>query len=143
VNRPVFFLPGKPGIIDTAHQGEDGELRSDVNKQTLAEMRARFGYEMVQVGELEDVARASEDAVRTAPVEVNEERWMDMLEVLPPLKWTGRGGTESFRISEMTYNSVTTTFVRIGKRYFEMSERVTVTHEDLVAAVRAAFPGVQ
>lgn len=66
------------------------------------------------------------------PVEITEARWYEMLEVLPPLKWRGGGGTQSFMMCEFTIDDITDIFCKIDGRYFSLSDRFTITHEEIV-----------
>jgi hypothetical protein len=68
-----------------------------------------------------------------APKEVDAERWWDMLEVLPPSRWTRAGGTESFHVCEYLSGNFVSWFVRIGERYFELQDVDTMKHGELVA----------
>jgi len=73
-----------------------------------------------------------------APViEVTEEYFMDMLEVLPPCKWTNQALYETFHISERLTENIVEWLVRIrieGKdRFFALAARDTCTHTTIVA----------
>jgi hypothetical protein len=68
------------------------------------------------------------------PVEIDEARWWDMLEVLPPIQWTNRGSAESFFMSERLTGELRACFVKIGKRYFEFTTE-KIPHEEAVRIV--------
>jgi Protein of unknown function (DUF1419) len=72
--------------------------------------------------------------LNTPVAEITEERWYEMLEVLPPLGWTRDSqGVELFCMSEFTDGRITTQFAHIQTssndpmgttdRYFEKSVR--------------------
>ena len=75
-----------------------------------------------------------------APViEVSEEYFINMLEVLPPCKWTNNFSFESFHISEHLTENIVEWLVRVkdfGKdRYFALAAADTKTHLDIVKKV--------
>ena len=80
-----------------------------------------------------------ENAFKSSPVEISEDRWNEMLGVLPPVAWTTDQTGESFKLSERTAGSITAIFVRIGERYFELSDSITLPHHTCTARVRATF----
>jgi hypothetical protein len=125
----VFYVPGRPGIIDLAVL-RDGVLRGGYSNDTQQEMDKR--YPGVQIGELGPVAAASEDMFRHPPQPITEDRFVEMLEVLPPVGWIRGDGAESFKLSERTSGSITSIFCRIGNRYFEMADSITLPHNEIV-----------
>lgn len=70
---------------------------------------------------------------RMAPVEVSEARWWEMLEVMPPSKWKGSNGSQSFHVCEYLSGNFVSWFVKIGPRYFELQDVDSLAHEQLVA----------
>ena len=132
----VFYIPGKPGVIDFA-KDVDGELLSLYGGKTLSELASE--YPGVAIGKLGDVSAQSEAMFRTNPVEITEDRWMEMLEVLPPVSWKRGANAETFKLSERTYGAITAIFCRIGDRYFELSDDIHRPHDAIVAQVRKAY----
>jgi hypothetical protein len=128
-NTPVFYVPGRPGIIDLAIE-RDGVMRGGYSNESLDEMDKR--YPGVQLGKLGPVAAASEDMFRSPPQPISEERFREMLEVLPPQGWHSGDGAESFKLCERTSGSITAIFCRIGDRYFEMQDSFTLPHNEIV-----------
>lgn len=132
--RPVFYQPGRPGIIDEVLS--DG--RSVCFKETLEEVRRR--YPGAEIGELDDVARASIEAIRRPPEEITRERYTEMLEVLPPVDWTRTTGVSSFKLLEHTYGPLTSIYVCLHQegqpRYFTMTDFADMPHATIVRAVR-------
>ncbi|EDW9825518.1 hypothetical protein GTR05_004746 [Salmonella enterica] len=68
--------------------------------------------------------------------EITEERFTDMLEVLPPLDWQGTPDSQSFKMMEMYSGNITDIFAQVGPRYFQMRNHVTLTHEQIIEKVR-------
>jgi hypothetical protein len=75
------------------------------------------------------------DADYIEPIrEVTRERFDEMLDILPPQKWIGCGsGSQSFHISERITDNVVCWLVRRGSRYFELQDRIDMTHAQLQA----------
>jgi hypothetical protein len=139
-STPVFYVPGRPGIIDLAIE-RDGLMRGGYSGETLEEMAKR--YPGVRIGELGPVAAASEDMFRHPPRPITAERFEEMLCVLPPEDWHGGGGAESFKLCERTSGSITAIFCRIGNRYFELSDSFTLSHNEIVTRCAGDMRKVQ
>lgn len=81
--------------------------------------------------------RAAQDGAYVAPwKEITEERFHDMLNVLPPERWERVRGVSIFRMSERTCGDITSHFAQRGQRYFEGSFRVT-PYDELLATLPA------
>lgn len=96
-------------------------------------------YGPLQVIPLAEATRLMEKRACTDAVEIDEGAWMEGLEVLPPLKWYRGGNDESFRCCEATSGSVHASYVRLGHRYFVMSQPLSSTHEELVCLAAKAL----
>lgn len=126
------FCTASNRIIDFVPNNSDG-------KAVLERHAAEYGTALVVLPVDEAFARY-ENAFKREPVEITEDRWHEMLGVLPPVGWrTAPYNHESFKISERTAGSVTAIFVRIDDRYFELSDSITLPHLDCVARVLARF----
>ena len=136
--QPVFYQPGKPGMIDLAIE-RNGVLTGGYSGETLEQIRLR--YPAAEVGTLGAVCAASEDMFRSKPVRITEERFCEMLDVLPPEGWIRRDGCESFKLCERTSGNITAIFARIGADYFEMQDSIFTKHDAIIAACRAADCG--
>lgn len=70
--------------------------------------------------------------------EVTEEKFDDMLNVLPPLYWTTIGGVEMFCMGEFYTGTYTTQYARVGDKYYtamvDATDRETWIHKRLAAA---------
>jgi hypothetical protein len=71
--------------------------------------------------------------------QVDEQRWWDMLEVLPPENWTRRADSESFMVIECQTANLYTWMVRVGSgdaaTFWEMVAPNNATHHDLLRHV--------
>lgn len=134
--RQVFYVPGKPGIIDAVNPETGrglygGRTLEDVQRSDPGAVVADF-----------DVAVAANEALwRAPPVEIAEAAWREALNVLPPDGWTSDGDAETFKCAERTSGRVTAIYCRIGSRYFALSDDCRTPHATIVAACRAAAGG--
>lgn len=103
----------------------------------LSALSTEYGQDLV-VLPFEHATRRYEDGFRKEPVEVTLERYMEMLEVLPPVGFNNTGAEESFKLVERTAGNITAILTRIGDRYFEMSDSIFLKHADIVARVRGS-----
>ncbi|MBC3252430.1 hypothetical protein KGP26_29365 (plasmid) [Serratia sp. JSRIV002] len=113
----------------------DGAWRTMVSPKTLDELNTRGDY-----WELVTVEEAIERFIRKnyQPVsEITEARFMDMLEVLPPLNWRGTADSQSFKLSEMYSGNITDIFAQYGTRYFQMRNHASLTHDEIIEKVKA------
>ena len=101
---------------------------------TIAKFAPEYGDALI-ILPFEEAHQRFENSFKSAPVEITEERWDEMLGVLPPVAWKNDGAHESFKISERTAGSITAIFVRIGDRYFELSDTITLAHRECVERV--------
>jgi hypothetical protein len=114
--------------------------RSVINNQTLEEIEARYPGAFVM--EWEKYIDLHDEAVKSPPIEISEEKFIEMLEVLPPVNWHREEETESFKMSERLSGSITAILCRVGDRYFQMSDSFFMKHAEIVSKVMSAFPDV-
>lgn len=103
---------------------------------TLESVKAEYGADTI----IMDLDAAHEAACARAvqePREIDEERFMYLLEVLPPMRWERRHDCESFRMSEFTTGDVTAAVVRRGNRYFCWDDRISMKHDAIMAKLDA------
>jgi hypothetical protein len=103
--------------------------------QSLETVRAR--YPEAETLSLDEAMRRCEEAVIKAPIRISEERFMDLLEVLPPCRWATRGNEETFYMPEPLTGTVVRWAARIGIDYFELVDRKHRTHDDVIGACKA------
>lgn len=119
-----FYQLGDTNIIDTCR--EDG--LSSVFGHTLAEVREQYPGADVMPFEramrLCDVAMRDKLQVGT-PHEIDRDKFIEMLEVLPPLHWEMYPGCSAFAMSELTSGEFTAWYVHVDGRYFCLYESVT------------------
>ena len=85
-----------------------------------------------------DEAYARRDAGFIKPVsETTAERFDYALNVLPPGKWTGPGGRESFYVTERIVGNIVDWYARVDERYFTLTDRATLGHREVMERVSA------
>lgn len=117
----VVFCTKTNSIIDILNPAID-------TKALLAQLSVQYGPDLIILGSAEAMRRY-ENAFKTEPAEITEERYTEMLNVLPPVAWTNANG-ESFKISERLAGAVTAIFVRIGERYVTFHDDIRTPHEE-------------
>lgn len=127
---PVVFCTRTNRIIEFVERY--GEAAT-----ALSALMTEYGPDLI-VLPMGDAHSRYENAFKSPPVEVSQERYWDMLEILPPVGFVNTGQEESFKLSERTAGHVTAILARIGERYFEMSDSILMKHADIIAAVRGA-----
>lgn len=73
------------------------------------------------------------------PVEVSKEFYWEMLEVLPPSKWTRGHDTESFYICEALTGNLHEWIARIGKKYYALIAPRSSNHEQIIDKIKGAI----
>jgi hypothetical protein len=70
------------------------------------------------------------------PVEVSEAFYWEMLEVLPPCKWTRGADYETFYISEPLTGVLHEWIARIGKKYYALIAPRSSNHEQIINLIK-------
>lgn len=69
--------------------------------------------------------------------ECTEEHWWNMLECLPPVRWTRIEGGEYFFISEAYTANIHACLVKYNGKYYEAQRALTTTTEDIVNEIKS------
>lgn len=136
-NLMAFYEPGKTHLYSLAVY-QDGEWRTQYDRETLAEVRAARGEHM-QLIPFEDACRMIDDAQMAAychaPIEETRENFHAMLNVLPPAKWLRGTHTEAFFVPEPLCADIYNWHVRIGDRFWCLNRSGTRAPESIIAEV--------
>ena len=127
----VFFHKESATIIDGIVDG-----LGKYSGKNAEELSVEYKGEVVTM-DTERAVHLHCEQYRTPPVEVTEERFWDMLEVLPPCRWVHNHNHETFYVSERITMNIVSHFIRIGKRYFELQDDATVKPDTLLDRCRA------
>ncbi|PIJ56690.1 hypothetical protein BOM23_15510 [Erwinia sp. OLMDLW33] len=113
-----------------------GKWRTRADGRTLGELRQTWpDMVLVKLSEYQALSAAR----HCTPVkEIDEARFTDQLEVLPPEDWQypGKGQGQSFKSSEYWSGDVTAIFAHVQGRFFEFRDRCTLSHQDIVARIQ-------
>jgi hypothetical protein len=143
----VFWRDGASHATDVVHPVTRRGLYSGL---TVDELNEREGCAH-QIVTCEQAAQLQQQADRaqycTGAIEVTAERADEALNCLPPYRWsrcsTGDWGHwEAFAISEPLTDTLRTWLVRLGRRWFEITEDCAISYPELLSAVRSSpcFP---
>ncbi len=104
--------------------------------KTAEELGKQYGVSIEVLPFDVATARAESRAFRD-PVEITREQFKEMLEVLPPRKWTCTRAVEVFHMSERITYSVVSWFVRIGERCYTFCNTDKLSTQQAVEKVQA------
>jgi hypothetical protein len=110
----AFYVPSCNTIYAWARQ-QDGEWVTEYGAKTLNAVRRI--YPDTELLSFSEVKEAQNLGYRRPWVEISEARYIDQLEVLPPLDWCRGFGGESFKSREFTGGDVTAIFVSVEGRF--------------------------
>ncbi len=138
LNTPsmAFYVPSCNTVYAWARQ-QDGEWVTEYGAKTLNAVRRI--YPDTELLSFSGVKEAQNRGYRRQWVEVSEARYIDQLEVLPPLDWCRGFGGESFKSREFTGGDVTAIFVSVEGRFFECHDLHTLKHKALIEDVITRF----
>jgi hypothetical protein len=131
-----FYVPGSRQIIDTINARSG---KSSICGESLEQVQERYpGAEVWDIDiAFKEIQRITYAEMVTAPQEISRDRFDEMLNVLPPMNWHREHNAESFMICEATSLDLHSIFCRIGNRYFEMTNRRSLTHQEIIAVCSA------
>jgi hypothetical protein len=137
----VFYVPGSTSIIDCAWQPEgQEEFQTAIFATPFSEVQRE--HPEVKILTWEEVEPMLEAAAIAAfvssPVLISEERFNEMFDVLPPMRWKQRSESESFMLSEATYGNIRPIFCRINDTHYEMSDFSSLSHDEIVEKCKAS-----
>lgn len=112
-----------------------GEWQTTQRGMSLEDCR-RF-YPDAGLMTLEAYFEMTAEPYRTAVMEINEARFTDQLEVMPPQDWQypGEGQGQSFKSAECWSGDVTSIFANVRGRFFEFRDRKHMDHAAIVARI--------
>ena len=127
----------KDGIERCAYSGYLNNKPVDMTVEEYLREKEQEGFKLVPFDEALEQIRLSQDtAFLTGWTEIDEERWMDALECLPPRKWKTVDDVEIFQMSEMTAGDITAHYVRYGERYFCGNRRIWDKYQDIAIEIK-------
>lgn len=79
----------------------------------------------------------------SGPKAISEQRFVEMLECLPPMDWDHSRERECFKMSEFLYGNVTSIFVRIGEYYYELADYGSLKASEIFEKVRPVHEAIE
>jgi len=133
---PAVWDPATGRVFTLLVPDATGTLRSAWGDETFAEMLSSGSVSSEAEILDQDEAFARQAAAERArlcrgPEPITRERFLELLNVLPPQRWYRAAGAESFRISEPLCGTLYTFCVRIGDRHFTLTEDGHTSHRAL------------
>ena len=108
--------------------------------QTVAEYQAIHGYPLriIEEAELEALSDAFLADCVTAPELIDEERFDDALNCLPPCRWNTVRGVNMFHISERITHNLVNWYAKLNGQYWRFVDFDNRPGDELAAKVAAA-----
>lgn len=140
----AFYIPKQLHLHDLIVV-RNNKFVSKYSNLTIEQMRLE--YPTITIVTFDEAELLINDAALLPVSEIDSERYHDMLEVLPPLNWTGGEEADSFKIIEMYCGSVTSIFASIiidnhidsddhystrARRYFTLRDNVNLAHSEII-----------
>ena len=134
---PVFYTPAinncVPQIVDMARINPSGVYVGTYSGETQIQLNAR--YSSVEIGELETVVAQKEAMQISEPIEISEEVYVEMLEVLPPDDWQRDSSGSSFKMCEHLSGRITAVYAFVNGRHFTFNDVATLGHAAIMQKV--------
>lgn len=112
--------------------------------QTLAEYQLERGFkaQILSGPELDLLIEAHENSLKSLPTKITRERYWEMLEILPPCRWTMAGMWEVFHVSERLTGHLVSWFAHGRLRgldhYYEFTQSDDIALEALRELINEA-----
>lgn len=132
----VFANHKTAQVFDEVMEDSKGELFGAWSKLSFQEIIDQNPD--VILARIEEYDLLHHEHYSTQPVQVTEERYWEMLEVLPPLDMhTSNLGT-TFKMIERYSGNITDIFAQIGDIYWNFRDRDSMRHEEIIEKIRGA-----
>jgi len=119
----AIFCTRTNRLIDTVLPGQPSAA------EKLAKHMATYGPDLITLP-FDEAYKRYEDGFKSAPEEITEDQWHEMLCVLPPMAWKHDSNGESFKMCEMTAGDITSIFVHLNGRYFTFADSARTPHAE-------------
>jgi hypothetical protein len=102
--------------------------------KSLADLRS--AYPDLAVGPIHEAQRRIADTYIEAPKEIDRDEFVRALGCMPPVDWVQLPRESTFKLSELIYGDIARIYARLGKEYFALKDRCTLTHDQIIARIR-------
>jgi hypothetical protein len=128
-------------VIDTVVTFEDGSQRSYFDGKTLEQLQEQYGPTL-RICDLDTIKADDLARLRTEPVEIHVDDYIEALEVLPPDDlWVDddiNPGRETFKSCEHIQAGVTSVYAMVDGRYWTFTDEASVKPDYIVSRVLLA-----
>ena len=127
-----FYDPKRYSIIDCLREGNK---LTCIRKQTLEEVQKRYSH--AAVWEVDKAMAHRRQAYIMAPVQIDEARYWEMLNVLPPVGHCYDAGynSSSFKMAERITDDITSIYARVDGRYYHLQDSIKLTHQEIMRKI--------
>lgn len=130
----VVYIPSRRAVHD--YIAPNGV--TFYGRKTLAEIQFEEATDAVIVT-ADEGYRLMNEAFRTPVSLITAERFDEMLNILPPCRWSSVGRFEHFHVSERITGNIVSWFIRFrgdaGERFFTFDDYATLTQVELMERV--------
>lgn len=132
----VLYQKGSEYLDDICINGICKYSGKTIDQALIDNPKLEYTHYEIAAMEISDV----EDNLYLNPwVEVDENRFNDMLECLPPVKWERSASGQMFRMSEFYTSNITTHLAEVNGRYFEAKRRTAQSYKDNFIEIQQQF----
>jgi hypothetical protein len=134
-------------VIETPFNGrcvdviKEGSKTGQYSGKTFEELSARYDSPLALVDNVayQRLYHIHLQGKCTKPIEITEERFFELLEVLPPCRWSKYGRFEVFHISERLEGNIVTWCAKdqISGKCYELDQMANIQLHDLKAILEA------
>ena len=125
-----FYVPGSSSIVDTINP-ETG--LSSIYGETLQQVRDRYpGAEVWDYDEAwVEFEKGQRQKYMSPPEKITAEKFEEMMNIMPPIKYRTGALSESFMMSEAMTLGIRGIYCRVNDQYYQMYDRQSLTHEEI------------
>ena len=139
-DKMVIYQYGKTHIQDVLIEGADGVFRTQCEGLTFKEYVERGKWDCVCIT-LDKAVELIEELNTKQFIkpfhEISEEKYMEMLECLPPEKWQTVDGVNIFRMSEYTTGIITGHYASYEGKYYTAERRTTTPYAEIAKEIKS------
>ena len=120
------------GVCQTIVRGEQVLY---TNYKTFAEYKyhhAKENLKLLNEKDFKELNDNYENSMIGDWKEIAEDWYWEMLEIMPPLRWSG----DSFFICEALHSNIHSYFTKWGDKYYSSLQRVTSDHSDMFDSLK-------
>lgn len=129
-----FYNPDTGRVYDYANK----QNLSFSEQKTLEQLRQQVSPNLILIREEQAIALQREFH-KTQPEAITEEDYWYFLEVMPPVNYTIRGNSESFKLCERICQDITVIVAKIGSHYYKFQNEINLSHEQIIEYIKKNY----